>query len=202
MKKISFEDKFSLTSAVINGTKTHDMRPLSVPSVKRARNYAKIYFESTLETISGVELYSQCAFVEGIIRVPYHAGDIVAVMQPYKDCWELIDNKPCTVEDLKIRDAWLRKSVANPELMPHRILITGVQICRMQDISDDEIMREGILYDDNNKYYYVLRDSRKKVILGNSLRKAYSTLLDRINKRVGMYDSNPYVFSYDFKLIK
>lgn len=85
--------------------------------------------------------------------------------------------------------------------MPHAIRITNIRIERLQDISEADSLKEGILrgYDvglDRTTYWY-------HGLANSSFRtpqEAYASLIDRISGK-GTWESNPYVFVYDFELI-
>ena len=86
--------------------------------------------------------------------------------------------------------------------MPHHIKITDVRVERLQDISDEDCLREGILFHPNDSpdiYYFF--DKVSSLWNGfNTARKAYATLIDKVGKK-GTWASNPYVFVYDFELV-
>ena len=88
--------------------------------------------------------------------------------------------------------------------MPHRIRITAVRVERLQDITDEDCLKEGIFQDEGDNMFppEVFYDYE-----GNSddgfdyPREAYAALIDKISGK-GTWDSNPYVFVYDFELVK
>ena len=89
--------------------------------------------------------------------------------------------------------------------MPHQILITNVRVKKIQDISHEDCMLEGVKFCEDNQMYFVkgineyeLSDS---TIWFHSPRDAFRSLINRINGD-GTYENNPYAFIYNFKLIK
>lgn len=75
-------------------------------------------------------------FDEGEILPRYKVGEIVAVAQSYAD----IGIEPFAFCEA----AWRNKMFVKAELMPYQIKITNVRIQRLQDISDEDCLREGI----------------------------------------------------------
>ncbi len=94
------------------------------------------------------------------------------------------------------------------DLMPHRIRITNVRIERLQDISDEDCIKEGVgISSTDNRIgtpfgipfnYFVGED--KKGCRYSTPREAYVALIDKISGK-GTWESNPYVFVYDFELV-
>lgn len=74
---------------------------------------------------------------------------------------------------------------------------------RLQDISDEDCLREGIELHQGSQSYYV--DYRKKTgcraWLGRTPREAFAALIDKVSVR-GTWESNPYVVVYEFELEK
>ena len=87
------------------------------------------------------------------------------------------------------------------DLMLHHIRITDIRVERLQDISDEDCLQEGIWCDDNiglegtTYWYYGLSNSSFR-----TPQEAYASLINRISDK-GTWESNPYVFVYDFELI-
>jgi hypothetical protein len=92
--------------------------------------------------------------------------------------------------------------------MPHYIKITNVRAERLQEISDADCLKEGInkrlmeKHCDNpimqNSLYYAY-DSFASLWIRDTPQKSYADLIDKISGK-GTWESNPYVFVYDFKL--
>lgn len=101
------------------------------------------------------------------------------------------------------KKSWTNKLFVKPELMLHFIRITNVRIERLHDISDNDCLAEGIEFDGKAQSFYCGFNSstNSKIWLGDTPREAYSSLIDKVGKK-GDWDSNPYVFVYDFELIK
>ena len=142
-------------------------------------------------------------------RLTYKSGDVVAVTQSYHDCgglneegvprWDII------AQAVGATDAgWNNKMFVRADLMPHQIRITNVLVERLQDISDEDCLKEGIekMITGCEYYQYSFYDNDKN--LWNNYktpREAFAHLIDKVSGK-GTWDSNPYVFVYDFELVK
>lgn len=123
----------------------------------------------------------------------WKVGDVIAVAQKYSEC-----NRAVCLVDSK---GWSNKMFVSADLMPHRIKITNVRVERLQDICEDDCLKEGIIY----SHARGDRD-REDYGIGNGWwfttpRKAFAALIDKVSGK-GTWNSNPYVFVYDFELIR
>lgn len=87
------------------------------------------------------------------------------------------------------------------DLMPHRIRITNVRVERLQDISDEDCLREGI--EEHLKgvqYGFTSNIGYVGQYPFTTPREAFALLIDKISGK-GTWESNPWVFVYEFKLI-
>lgn len=203
MKKIMFDDRYHLTQAVIEGRKTMTRRMIS---------------GGTLLPEDRIEEVSICpdGFVsiianggESLMEVKYHykVGEIVAVAQSYRsivsECFEA-DASILRAPELHRMAGWANKMFVRADLMPHRIRITGIKCERLQDISDEECLREGIRQFTPNfpknlpihPTHFVVGD-----ILKDTPREAFASLIDKVSGR-GTWALNPWVVAYEFELVK
>ena len=207
MKKIMFNDRYGLTAAVLQGRKT------------MTRRVCKEYATGQLILASDVDsflFYPKNNIVEflmkdGTIKVsvpPYKDNEVVAVAQSYKSIHEEMTNgdygdskydafRCAMVAGTK---GWSNKMFVRPDLMPHQIQITDINIEHLQNISDEDCLKEGIGYNndvgfENGCYYF--NDYEGFI----SPKSAFSTLINRINGK-SSWEINPFVFAYSFKLIK
>lgn len=190
MKKIMFNDKYLLTQAVLRGDKTQTRRIVK----------------------DGTPLGN---FEETMKYAPYKVGEVVAVAQSYKIMYaEMIDDfakhnyhllREDSAENFKKHyentAGWDNKMFVKAELMRHHIKITDVKIERLQDISDDDIIREGVwqFYDNKNLFYVSKNIGYAPDVAFLSAREAFWYLIDNISGK-GTWESNPYVWVYDFEL--
>ena len=173
MKKIMFNDKFLLTQAVLNGTKTMTRRV-----VKK-----EIPIGNWQET-------------EKTLR--YKVGDVVAIAQCYLDI-----KKPQFDKFGHDVAGNTNKMFVRADLMPHHIKITDVKVERLQDISDDDCLKEGIMHfipaDDEEcteeGYGYLTSDGG--LFMFDTPREAYASLINNICGK-GTWERNPWVEAYTF----
>ena len=91
-------------------------------------------------------------------------------------------------------------------LMPHQIKITNVRIQRLQDISDEDCLAEGIRKIESNKISKAFGFDNSYEIpnqfpVFDSPREAYAALINKVSGN-GTWESNPWVFVYEFELVK
>lgn len=192
MKKINFSDKFGLTQAVLSGRKTMTRR---------------IVPQSTID---------KYALLEGntiIDDARYVVGEVVAIAQSYESIYneQGLETMDMFVSGLKNHKGWRNKLFVAADKMPYHIRITGVRVERLRDISDEDCIKEGI---DNLPYsgntdlkpfafydtYIKTEDGKGWYRSYDTPREAYAALIDRISGK-GVWNSNPYVFVYDFELV-
>lgn len=159
----------------------------------------------------------------------YKVGEIVAVAQSYKDVDSYysaayqrqhsihgmtVDALDCVPNedikkwfknrnDFKDKASWNNKMFVKSELMPHQICITNVKIEQLQDISEEDCLKEGLEWDGIAHKHYIdySKETGGKIWFDNSLRESYANLIDKVSGK-GTWESNPYVFVYDFNLVK
>ena len=177
MKKIMFNDKYGLTKAVIEGRKTITRRIIK----------GEIPLGNWAET----EKYS-----------PYKVGEIVAIAQAYRDIY----NHAYHIGLHGRTAGWDNKMFVRAYDMPHHIKITNIRVEHLQDISDEDCLRDGIYakkleyipsgYNPNRTYYtfdgvdYCFNDARY----------AFEELIDKVSGRC-TWQSNPLVWVYEFELV-
>lgn len=184
MKKIMFNDRFGLTKAVLEGRKTQTRRIVTEPyqTLIGARRHILVL----VNKIKDKEKIGKDLTEMGSGYSSYKVGDVVAIAQRYKDCAK---------SGMQDTPGWTNKMFVRADLMPHHIKIERIRVERLQDISEEDCLAEGI-YDLGNKYFYV--DNLE--VICNTPKQAYSELIRKIHGSK-IWDSNPFVFVYDFKLI-
>lgn len=138
----------------------------------------------------------------------YKIGEEVAIAQKYDDLvqndkfYGLCGSYGMPLECIKYKKGCNNKMFVKAELMPHRIRITNIRIERLQDISEEDCLAEGIWEAHNiglkgvTYWYTNLANSPYR-----TAKKAYAALIDKISGK-GTWASNPYVFVYEFEFIK
>lgn len=129
---------------------------------------------------------------------PYKIGEVVAIAQSYKDCVSQASNRfglrDNLTKGLSASAGWCNKMFVKSELMPHHIRITNIRVERLQDISDEDCLREGIYEFEG---FYTSTHDR---IVHDEAKYAFASLIDKVSGK-GTWEKNPYVFVYEFELI-
>lgn len=208
-----FNDEYGLTRAVLNGRKSQTRR-ISKEQMQIRRS---VFYKSGLESIHGYE-----------VKPPYDVGEVVAIAQNYKSINEFYEiaykrhhsadgqlateyNIPFKEiikwfelrESLKNTAGWDNKMFVKANLMLHHIKITKIRFERLQDISDKDCLEEGVVqrFDaDGTPRYYVSWCKHTWAYITDSAKDAYHFLIDKVSSK-GIWESNPYVWVYDFHLI-
>lgn len=193
MKKIMFNDKYGLTKAVLEGRKTMTRRIIQDKD-HLYEDIRRMKF-SHLNDYGNAVMRSATGFAE--LRPHYRIGEVVAVAQAYKDtCWT------SPVLRLKDEPGWSNKKFVYAGLMPHQIRITNVRVEWLQDISDEDCIKEGIIEDAPRlQYSFPTNIGYCGQYPFNTPRDAFAVLIDRISGK-GTFESNPWVFVYEFELVK
>lgn len=202
MKKIMFNDRYGLTKAVLEGKKTQTRRV--VP-----KDFFSLNWDVKERTLVYENDFGDFVDIRNSKYALFHVGEIVAVAQKYNDCGGVLENGiPRWKYISKIvgntSGGWTNKMFVKPELMPHQIRITAVRVERLQDISDEDCLKERIAPMIVGCEYYVFSfiDKEKGRFLDyKTPREAYAALIDKVSGK-GTWESNPYVFVYDFERIK
>ena len=141
------------------------------------------------------------------MRLPYNVGDVVAIQQAYKEALKKYQWEEEYFEEVYEKSAgWTNKMFVKAELMPHHIRITDVRVERLQDISDEDCLREGVIEDDVpfvEDNFHIIPTRYIKHSRGNywvTPREAFAALIDKVSGR-GTWNSNPLVWVYSFELV-
>ena len=145
MKKIMFSDKFGLTEAVLSGRKTQTRRVVSDKLWDEWTDYDDFCNNAGVAGLGEIgvsvtrEYYDEKNFF--LENCPYKVGEIVAVAQAYNDFY----NDECDPRIFPDGAGWTNKMFVRADLMPNRIRITNVRVERLQDISDEDCIKEGVI---------------------------------------------------------
>ena len=212
MKKIMFNDRFGLTEAVLSGRKTQTGRIITCPKEFKGEWVAGFYVykrQSDNAIIQWPCMYDadECTFDGGEILPKYKVGEIVAVAQAYREVAH--PNDGFLDDRYEVKDeyaaGWTNKMFVRADLMPHHIRITNVRVERLQDISDEDCIKEGVIESvvmgTNGSLSEYFVEGPKHICYGKTPREAYAVLIDLISGK-GTWLSNPFVFVYDFELVK
>lgn len=191
MKKIMFNDRYGLTQAVIEGRKTMTRRIIIPQPDFLSDNFG------WAKRNNG-----------DVILPKYGVGEVVAVAQSYEQAgiqsWAYLSRPEIDgYQIISTHKGWRNKMYVSADLMPHQIRITGIRCERLQDISDEDCIKEGVRVGSQAlEYPYYFIDAKKFLICDyKSPREAFSALIDKVSGR-GTWESNPWVVVYEFELVK
>lgn len=158
----------------------------------------------------------------------YKVGEVVAIAQSYKSINEfyeiaykrhnsfhgqIVTNYDIPFkeivkwfelrESLKYTAGWTNKMFVKADLMISHIRITNVKIERLQDISDEDCLKEGVYKGQCGSadthfmdVYYYKGDIQPYC----TTRGAFAALIDKVSGKE-TWKSNSYVFVYEFELV-
>lgn len=218
-KKIMFNDRYGLTESVLDESKTQTRRMCKTQPPYENFDIAFPCCWKDEDNPEKDPLYGAFCWVNkdnpkehtNWIKPTYRFGEVVAIAQSYKDIFSEFSQHPSPQLNIGVKNptdtaGWHNKMFVKADSMPHKIRILDIKLQRLQGISEEDCIKEGIIKKwnaiDGRNYYYI-RGSRGKLrdIIYKSARLAYASLIDKISGK-GTWKSNPYVFAYTFKLIK
>lgn len=183
-----FNDKYGLTQAVLDGRKTQTRR--IIPE----RLFRECRINALIEIGGNYDLRVSTCLELLVKKSPYKVGEVVAVAQAYKDI-------SCDYYYHRGLAGWHNKMFVSAAEMPHLIKITNIRVERLQDISEEDCLKEGVekirKYHPHDIYY----TSKATPHRYNLAKDAFDPLIDKVSGK-GTWASNPWVFVYDFELIK
>ena len=220
MTKIMFNNKYGLTQAVLDGRKTMTRRVCKYDRPNETYDIVFPVFEPNDYDNDG-NIVSPLNYAFGWKNdkgdftgwnIPkYKVGEVVAIAQSYSDCGNMPDYE--LDEDgypiMPKRSGFFNKMFVRADLMPHHIRITDIKIERLQNISDEDCLREGV---ELNTRQYEYDGTKKYCVCGlghwraigctdfDTPREAFAALIDKVSGK-GTWESNPYVFVYEFDLV-
>lgn len=203
MKKIMFDDRFGLTNAVLSGCKTMTRQIVNgdFEAIKSfSANYEWIFVGENKE---GDSVEQKPAF---------EVGEVVAVAQPYKSIpWNCIPIE--WFGKVEKMTGYTNKMFVKAEYMPEQIRIMSVKVERLQDISDEDCIKEGVYHDFTAPHqpfftYFgsvdsiVWKKGKLDCTIGwQKAKLAFADLFDKVCGR-GTWKRNPWVWVYEFELVK
>ena len=215
MKNIMFNDYYSLTQAVIDEIKDLTRRAVLQKHIDAYDAYEEYCDTVCFRDCDAVRQYTSLESYligEGLNR--YKVGEIVAVAEIYRfapdvdfpiyklDCptGRLIYNGCDNTDDMPAVK-WKNKMFMPASLCRHHIKILSVRVEKLQDISDEDILREGIVQIHALDSFYFECKERDEGFYFDTPKEAFASLIDKVGKK-GDWEKNPYVWRYEFELIK
>ena len=213
MKKILFNDRYGLTRKVLSGCKTQTRRAIpdiEIDFVRRGKVHLPaggyengVLFMDMRSILHDVGISDYAAPAK--YQPKYEKGEEVAVAQKYK---ELIgqgylcrESDGWVSEEYVTSPGYSNKMFVRAGLMPHRIRITNIRVERLQDITEEDCLKEGIIAGEQEPRLFGFRLPKGTILSFLTPREAFAALIDRISGR-GTWKRNPWVFVYEFELIK
>lgn len=206
MKKIMFNDKYGLTEAVIEGRKTMTRRIVK-------EKYLRIYEDMS-------RLGQPChSLEEWLIRkaAAYKVGEVVAVAQSGKEIYNQLQQRYGNTSDAALGfmemykglAMWRNKMFVPADLCLNKICITDIKVERLQDISDEDCIKDGTIIDthrgvlDDNIYMFEVEGKHYCQWHFPNPREAFAALIERPGiGHKGDWSKNPWVFAYTFELVE
>lgn len=212
MKKIMFSEQFGLEQAVIAKRKTMTRRIINgdYEEVKAYHANGGWHFIADTKNGDSVE-----------IKPAYEVGETIAIAQSYENlansryCSELgMMDSSTTFKKEFCGKGWSNKMFVKAEHMPHRIRITNIKLEQLQDISEEDAMREGVFKYDKPPlhhecdmfapwppYIKPYKWDANNLIYRCKACYAFAYLIDKISGG-GTWKRNPWVFAYEFELVR
>ncbi len=215
MKKIMFNETFGLQQATFQGNKTMTRRIVPQVILDYAPKYQQEYYEQTLSSISLEDAILNMVGVEKMFqRYVYNVGEVVAIAQNYEQARPDMNEQQhdaliyTNMKHLFYRNKMLpgfkNKMFVKAELMPHKIVILQRKLERLQDISDEDCLKEGIkegeFINTWDRFYFESWGDVPNPITFKTPREAFAALIDKVSGK-GTWESNPFVFAYDYSLL-
>ena len=220
MKKIMFNDKLGLTQAVLEGRKTMTRRICKYDRPDESWDIVFPVFGSKDYDNEGnlvSPLFGAFGWKNkdgdftGWNNPLYKVGEVVAIAQSYRDLGYSPDSLDRHPKDLSIRGlmknsaGWNNKMFVKSYACKHHIKITNVKVERLQDISDEDCLKEGIYRLDSANgnggiaYSFAGASDKKYIGLYDTPHEAFATLIDKVSGK-GKWEENPFVWVYEFVL--
>jgi hypothetical protein len=221
MKKIMFSDRYGLTQAVLEGRKTMTRRiigqDIEVDWNRRGKVHLPIVgYKHRMLWMDCTEFLPDSGKFDYVAPQKYQPAydwdEEVAVAQCYKDIdhrgivayEDASDIQPGMIRPISAHESagWKNKMFVRADLMPEIIRITDIKAEHLQDITDEECLKEGVeKWLDCYIVSGIMEKSGKNNVCFDTPREAFASLIDRISGK-GTWDSNPWVWAYSFELLK
>lgn len=138
----------------------------------------------------------------------YEVGEVVAIKQCYKEVCDYFHKQHNSryldfIALYSGQAGWNNKMFVRNEFMSHRIRITAVKKCRLQDLTDEDCLREGIIKQVIRPFYkdlgaYRFCNSNRMYAMP---KQAFADLIRKLNGK-NYWESNPDGYAYEFELVK
>lgn len=132
----------------------------------------------------------------------YEVGEVVAIKQSYFDVLQYHKENNNVTHQQRIigyysgEKGWRNKMFTRNEEMPHKIKITKVTPCKLQDVTEEECLREGVRKGKVYGFFFGVGKTQKKCL---SAIDAFAGLINKLNGK-GYWGSNLLGYAYEFEL--
>jgi hypothetical protein len=127
----------------------------------------------------------------------YSVGEVLYLKEPYR-----LDNRGHIFYKFALKDrepdGWKNKLFMPASAARYFIRITGIGEERLQDIAPEDCIKEGVRATSGNILYF--SGAEKKPTAYPYPRECYAALIDIAAGR-GTWDSNPFVWVYDYEFL-
>lgn len=220
MKKIMFNDRYGLTQAVLEGKKTMTRRIIPDIEIDWKRRGVvtlpvggfehDVLFMDVRKILPDMGRSDYPAPTKYQPR--YERGEELAVAQCYKDIdhrgivayEDASDIQPGMVRPIPAQESagWTNKMFVRADLMEETIRITDIQLQRLNNISDEDCMKEGVeKWIDCYIVSGIMENQGNNNVCFDTPREAFAALIDRISGK-GTWNRNPWVYVYTFELLR
>lgn len=216
-----FSTRYGLEQATIAGDKTMTRRIIKLPLIAGLEDIREADMEvqadgSLFAVFRGYmdgEPYTICK-----VKPRYRVGEEVWIAQSYRslgykpDDW--IENSAGGLQPAQELAGYTNKMFVRSLYLARRIRFTNIKVERLQDISEEDAMREGVFKYDKPPLYHEFdmfapwppyvrpyKWDSDNLIYRCTARYAFAYLIDKISGG-GTWNRNPWVFAYTFELIR
>jgi len=220
MQGIMFNERVGMESATLDGSKTRTTRNELDRKKKHTEeewefinllyddNYMKhsgaLEFDG-VNTFTIKDSYNSCDF-----KTRYKVGKTLAIKQSYDNIFDKMDSERYNYDQyedyrqlamgMKLAGNTNKMFVRN-DLMPHHIQITDIKLERLQEISEEDCLKEGIkktmAWTTTPSYDYGAYPNEKSY---SSAKDSFSHLIDNVSGK-GTWGLNNWNVVYYYKLI-
>ena len=205
-----FNDRYGLTQAVLEGKKTMTRRLMTMTLHKKNGKELTPIVPDDMFIASDGTAHFQVGrngyMVPKKNQPAYHVGEEIAIAQSYHMLNKSGFVAPEWLDHTCESSAgYENKMFVRADLMPHSIIIRKVDVQRLQSISDEDCMKEGIMEGEFmntwDTFYFDEWGDVPNHITFKRPRDAYRNLIDRISGK-GTWQRNPWVYVYTFELLR
>lgn len=198
-----FNDKYNLTKSVISGLKTQTRRVIKAPI-----DFDNVKVEEDGDSNLKV-IFNNKQLDESVVRTnKYKVGEEVAIAQSYSKICDYmlmkLESRNRKADDMALYEfvnkynyctGWSNKMFVRADEMIHRIKITRVSVQYLQDISEEDCIKEGIQLNDE-RYSIPGTD-----LYFDKPIDAFQTLINKVSGAES-WNENPLVFVYEFEVVE